>query len=219
MSTWPKLTRVLLVLSLAASAPAMAQWGMTPPTQPGMVPMMMPQQAMPPGYGMMPQQAMPPGYGMMPQQAMPPGYGMMPQQAMPSGYGMMPQQAMSPGYGMQAMPNQLMAQVFHALQLTEEQLTQIGAIAARARAESTQRMSDIADAFSEVSKVLAVAIPDPAAVGEVYGRIFDLQRQSIESSIQVYHDQVEVLDQKQRDLWNLVREKMLEVAGMSKPAQ
>ncbi|MBT3262903.1 MAG: hypothetical protein HN372_00885, partial [Acidiferrobacteraceae bacterium] len=49
MSTWPKLTRVLLVLSLAASAPAMAQWGMTPPTQPGMVPMMMPQQAMPPG--------------------------------------------------------------------------------------------------------------------------------------------------------------------------
>ena len=207
MSTWPKLTRVLLVLSLAASAPAMAQWGMTPPTQPGMVPMMMPQQAMPPGYGMMPQQAMPPGYGMMPQQAMPPGYGMM------------PQQAMSPGYGMQAMPNQLMAQVFHALQLTEEQLTQIGAIAARARAESTQRMSDIADAFSEVSKVLAVAIPDPAAVGEVYGRIFDLQRQSIESSIQVYHDQVEVLDQKQRDLWNLVREKMLEVAGMSKPAQ
>jgi len=207
MSTWPKLTRVLLVLSLAASAPAMAQWGMTPPTQPGMVPMMMPQQAMPPGYGMMPQQAMPPGYGMMPQQAM------------PSGYGMMPQQAMSPGYGMQAMPNQLMAQVFHALQLTEEQLTQIGAIAARARAESTQRMSDIADAFSEVSKVLAVAIPDPAAVGEVYGRIFDLQRQSIESSIQVYHDQVEVLDQKQRDLWNLVREKMLEVAGMSKPAQ
>jgi Spy/CpxP family protein refolding chaperone len=195
MSTWPKLTRVLLVLSLAASAPAMAQWGMTPPTQPGMVPMMMPQQAMPPGYGMMPQQAMPPGYGMM------------------------PQQAMSPGYGMQSMPNQLMAQVFHALQLTEEQLTQIGAIAARARAESTQRMSDIADAFSEVSKVLAVAIPDPAAVGEVYGRIFDLQRQSIESSIQVYHDQVEVLDQKQRDLWNLVREKMLEVAGMSKPAQ
>jgi Spy/CpxP family protein refolding chaperone len=195
MSTWPKLTRVLLVLSLAASAPAMAQWGMTPPTQPGMVPMMMPQQAMPPGYGMMPQQAMPPGYGVMPQQAMP------------------------SGYGMQSMPNQLMAQVFHALQLTEEQLTQIGAIAARARAESTQRMSDIADAFSEVSKVLAVAIPDPAAVGEVYGRIFDLQRQSIESSIQVYHDQVEVLDQKQRDLWNLVREKMLEVAGMSKPAQ
>ena len=195
MSTWPKLTRVLLVLSLAASAPAMAQWGMTPPTQPGMVPMMMPQQAMPPGYGMMPQQAMPPGYVMMPQQAMP------------------------SGYGMQSMPNQLMAQVFHALQLTEEQLTQIGAIAARARAESTQRMSDIADAFSEVSKVLAVAIPDPAAVGEVYGRIFDLQRQSIESSIQVYHDQVEVLDQKQRDLWNLVREKMLEVAGMSKPAQ
>ena len=183
MSTWPKLTRVLLVLSLAASAPAMAQWGMTPPTQPGMVPMMMPQQAMSPGYGMMPQQAMP------------------------------------SGYGMQAMPNQLMAQVFHALQLTEEQLTQIGAIAARGRAESTQRMNDIADAFSEVSKVLAVAIPDPAAVGEVYGRIFDLQRQSIESSIQVYHDQVEVLDQKQRDLWNLVREKMLEVAGMSKPAQ
>ena len=171
MSTWPKLTRVLLVLSLAASAPAMAQWGMTPPTQPGMVPMMMPQQAMPSGYGM------------------------------------------------QAMPNQLMAQVFHALQLTEEQLTQIGAIAARGRAESTQRMSDIADVFSEVSKVLAVAIPDPAAVGEVYGRIFDLQRQSIESSIQVYHDQVEVLDQKQRDLWNLVREKMLEVAGMSRPAQ
>ena len=171
MSTWPKLTRVLLVLSLAASAPAMAQWSMTPPTQPGMVPMMM------------------------------------------------PQQAMSPGYGMQAMSNQLMAQVFHALQLTEEQLTQIGAIAARGRAESTQRMNDIADAFSEVSKVLAVAIPEPAAVGEVYGRIFDLQRQSIESSIQVYHDQVEVLDQKQRDLWKLVREKMLEVAGMSKPAQ
>ena len=87
------------------------------------------------------------------------------------------------------------------------------------RAEATQRMNDIANAFAEVSKVLAVAIPDPAAVGEVYGRIFDLQRQSIESSIQVYHDQVEVLDQKQRDLWNLVREKMLEVAGMSKPAQ
>ena len=171
MSTRLKLTRALLVVSLIASAPAMAQWGMTPPTQPGMVPMMMPQQAMPPGYGM------------------------------------------------QAMPNQLMAQVFQALQLTEEQLTQIGTIAARARGESTQRMSDIADAFAEVSKVLAVVIPDPAAVGEVYGRIFDLQRQSIESSIQVYHDQVEVLDQKQRDLWNLVREKMLEVAGMSKPAQ
>ena len=171
MSTRLKLTRALLVVSLITSAPAMAQWGMTPPTQPGMVPMMM------------------------------------------------PQQAMSPGYGMQAMPNQLMAQVFQALQLTEEQLTQIGAIATRARAESTQRMSDIADAFAEVSKVLAVAMPDPAAVGEVYGRIFDLQRQSIESSIQVYHDQVEVLDQKQRDLWNLVREKMLEVAGMSKPAQ
>ena len=183
MSTWPKPTRVLLVLSLAASAPAMAQWGMTPPTQPGMVPMMMPQQAMPPGYGMMPQQAMP------------------------------------SGYGMQAMPNQLMAQVFHALQLTEEQLTQIGAIAARGRAESTQRMNDIADAFAEVSKVLAVVIPDPAAVGEIYGRIFDLQRQSIESSIQVYQDQVEILDRKQRDLWNLVREKMLEVAGMSKSAQ
>ena len=171
MSTRLKLTRALLVVSLIASAPAIAQWGMTPPTQPGMVPMMM------------------------------------------------PQQAMSPGYGMQAMSNQLMAQVFHALQPTEEQLTQIGAIAARGRAESTQRMNDIADAFSEVSKVLAVAIPDPAAVGEVYGRIFDLQRQSIESSIQVYRDQVEVLDQKQRDLWNLVREKMLEVAGMSKPAQ
>ncbi len=171
MSTRLKLTRALLVASLIASAPAMAQWGMTPPTQPGMVPMMMPQQAMPSGYGM------------------------------------------------QSMPNQLMAQVFQALQLTEEQLTQIGAIAARGRAESTQRMNDIADAFAEVSKVLAVVIPDPAAVGEVYGRIFDLQRQSIESSIQVYHDQVEVLDQKQRDLWNLVREKMLEVAGMSKPAQ
>ena len=160
----------------------MAQWGMTPPTQPGMVPMMMPQ-------------------------------------AMPRGYGMMPQQAMPRGYGMQVMPNQLMAQVFQALQLTEEQLTQIGAIAARGRAEATERMNDIADAFAEVSKVLAVAIPDPAAVGEVYGRIFDLQRQSIESSIQIYHDQVGVLDQKQRDLWNLVREKMLEVAGMSKPAQ
>ena len=171
MSTRLKLTRVLLVVSLIASASAMAQWGMTPPTQPGMVPMMMSQQTMPPGYGM------------------------------------------------QAMPNQLMAQVFQALQLSEEQLTQIGAIATRGRAEATQRMNDIADAFAEVSKVLAVAIPDPAAVGEVYGRIFDLQRQSIESSIQVYRDQVEVLDQKQRDLWNLVREKMLEVAGMSKPAQ
>jgi Spy/CpxP family protein refolding chaperone len=171
MSTRLKLTRALLVVSLIASAPAMAQWGMTPPPPPGMAPMMM------------------------------------------------PQQTMSPGYGMQAMPNQLMAQVFHALQLTEEQLTQIGAITTRARAESTQSMSDIADAFAEVSKVLAVAIPDPAAVGEVYSRIFDLQRQSIESSIQVYHDQVEVLDQKQRDLWNLFREKMLEVAGMSKPAQ
>jgi Spy/CpxP family protein refolding chaperone len=183
MSTRLKLTRALLVVSLIASAPAMAQWGMTPPPPPGMAPMMMPQQTMSPGYGMMPQQAMP------------------------------------PGYGMQAMPNQLMAQVFHALQLTEEQLTQIGAIATRARAESTQRMSDIAAAFAKVSKVLAGATPDPAAGGEVYSRLFDLQRQSIESSIQVYHDQVEVLDQKQRDLWNLFREKMLEVAGMSKPAQ
>ncbi|MDP7569802.1 MAG: hypothetical protein QF677_07800 [Arenicellales bacterium] len=195
MSTRLKLTRALLVVSLITSAPAMAQWGMTPPPPPGMAPMMMPQQTMPMGYGMMPHHCNHRGPGMMPQQTMP------------------------PGYGMQSMPNQLMAQVFQALQLTEEQLTQIGAIATRARAESTQRMSDIADAFAKVSKVLAVAMPDPAAVGEVYGRIFDLQRQSIESSIQVYHDQVEVLDQKQRDLWNLVREKMLEVAGMSKPAQ
>lgn len=144
------------------------------------------------GPGMM-APGMMPGQGMMPQgRAMPPGMG----------YGAPPQGAMHP-----------MAQLFKQMNLTPEQLEQIKEITTASRAQAVERMKALGELFGQLKGAFATPSPDSAAIGDLYRQIFDLQRESIVGGIDAYNDQVGVLNDEQRALWNGMREKMLQASG------
>jgi Spy/CpxP family protein refolding chaperone len=145
------------------------------------------------GPGMMAPGAAP---GMMP--------GMMPQgRAMPGmGYGGPAQGAMHP-----------MAQLFKQMNLSPEQLEQIKEITTASRAQGVERMKSLGELFGQLKAAFAAPAPDSAAIGDLYRQIFDLQRESIVGGIEAYNNQVGVLNDEQRTLWNGMRERMLQASG------
>ncbi len=111
-----------------------------------------------------------------------------------------------------------------ALGLSEEQRKQLEEIGSEARARNVKVMSDIGNQYEELRKLFAETTPDAKKIGGVYQTIFDLQRQAIEHTIEVYNRQVAVLNDEQQQKWNAMRQQMLarflrQPPGQGTPAQ
>ncbi|HEX9741448.1 MAG TPA: hypothetical protein VGA17_01495, partial [Nitrospiraceae bacterium] len=116
------------------------------------------------GPGMMGGQGM--GPGMMGGQGM--GPGMMGGQGM--GSGMMGGRGMGPG-------------PMYGLDLNGDQRKQIAGIRSGLRKQHWGLHGQMMDARDELFELYADETPDPKKIGAVYGKIFDLRRQMIESAI------------------------------------
>lgn len=112
--------------------------------------------------------------------------------------------------GMQMQAQQMMAGIMSALNLTPEQIQQVAAIAEEARAKNTARIAAIAEEFKKIGPLFAQEDPDPAAIGAAYAKVFDLQRQAIEDSIETYKKQVAILNDEQKAKWKAMRQQMLQ---------
>ncbi len=146
------------------------------------------------------------------------------QYPVPMGYPMMPQQSypmMVPQMGAPVMPGMMpqTANPISALNLSQEQQQQITAIGQEARSQSVKVMNEIGNKFNELRNLFAAKVPDAQAIGAMYGEIFELQRQSIETAIATYNKQVDVLDEKQREMFDSMRQHMLSQFKPSGEAQ
>jgi len=136
------------------------------------------------------------------------------QYPVPMGYPMMPQQSypmMAPQMGVPVMPG-MMPQTTNpisALNLSQEQQQQITTIGQEARSQSVKVMNEIGNKFNELRSLFAAKVPDAQSIGAMYGEIFELQRQSIETAIATYNKQVDVLDEKQKEMFDSMRQHML----------
>ena len=112
-----------------------------------------------------------------------PGYpGMMGPQGGP---GMMPGGG-APMMGPEMMQNRGAMALMQAIQLsdlTDEQRKELGKLAQELRKETWAQMGPMMDEESKLAELYAQDPVDEKAVGEVYARIFDLKRQTIESHI------------------------------------
>jgi len=144
----------------------------------GMGPGMMGGQGM--GPGMMGGQGM--GPGMTGGQGM--GPGMMGGQGM--GSGMMGGQGMGPG-------------PMYGLDLNGDQRKQIAGIRSGLRKQHWGLHGQMMDARDELFELYADETPDPKKIGAVYGKIFDLRRQMIESAIDARNRQRAMLTAEQRE--------------------
>ena len=104
---------------------------------------------------------------------------------------------------------QMMMGIMSALNLTQEQIQQVVAVAEEARAKNTALLARIGEEFQKIAPLFAAEDPDPAAIGAAYAQVFDLQRQSIEDSIATYRNQVAILSDEQKAKWRAMREQML----------
>ncbi len=106
-----------------------------------------------------------------------------------------------------------------ALNLSTEQREQISAIGQEARSKSVNVMNEIGDKFNQLRKLFTAKVPDAQAIGSLYGEIFDLQQQAIETAIMTYNKQIEVLSEQQRELFDSMREHMLSQFKSKSPAE
>jgi len=155
------------------------------------------------GYGMGPG-AMGPGMmgpGMM-------GPGMMGPRMM--GPGMMGPGMMGPGM---MGPGMMGMDPMEALNFTAEQRRRIHEIQDEQRRQNWDSMGKIMDERSKLRDLYDADQWDPKAIGAVYGKIFDLKRQMIETSV-IAHNRLEaVLTQEQMDQLAQLRRSMAMAGG------
>lgn len=121
------------------------------------------------------------------------GMGMM---SMMGGGGMMGDHSMNMRMGMERGP---MAMV-HGLDLTDEQKKQVRQITRDLRNKHWDMMKqrmELADQLEEAYS--AGDKPDPAKIGELYGKTFDIRRQMIQQSIETKNKIYDLLTAEQRE--------------------
>ena len=83
------------------------------------------------------------------------------------------------------------------LGLSDEQKQQMGDIQHKLRKRHWELMGPMIDQQAALKKAYAGDRPDPAAIGAVYGQIFDLKRQMIEARIVAKNSSMDVLTVEQ----------------------
>ena len=106
--------------------------------------------------------------------------------------GMMGGKGMMDGSGMMGMMGGL-----RALDLSEEQRRDVNAEHDRLRKKHWETMGQIMDQQSKLRDALSADRPDPTTVGQVYGKIFDLRRQMIETGIESRNTVQDLLSEEQ----------------------
>ncbi len=154
---------------------------------------------MPMGQPMMPM--MPMGQPMMPM--MPMGQPMMPM--MPGGQAMMP---MVPGA-----PQSRPLQPMEMLNLSDGQRAQLAAIGQETQVAIMTIMRDMYTQSGTLRGLFQAMPPDPASIGNAYGKMFDLQRQVIETNVTAFNRYMGVLSDEQRAMWQSMRNSMLSGHG------
>ncbi len=120
------------------------------------------------------------------------GQGMMEMMGGKGMMGMMSGKGMMGGSGMMGMMGGL-----RALDLSEEQRRDVNAEHDRLRKKHWETMGQIMDQQSKLRDVLSADRPDPTTVGQVYGKIFDLRRQMIETGIESRNTVRDLLSEEQ----------------------
>ena len=184
----PALALATLMWTTSAAAQGQPMMPMMPMGQP-MMPMM------PMGQPMMPM--MPGGQPMMPM--MPGGQPVMPPMAM--GQPMMP---MVPGS-----PQSRPVQPMEMLNLSDEQRAQLGAIGQETQVAIMTIMRDMYTQSGTLRGLFQAMPPDPASIGSAYGKMFDLQRQVIETNVTAFNRYMGVLSDEQRAMWQSLRNRMM----------
>ncbi|NIO40423.1 MAG: periplasmic heavy metal sensor [Burkholderiales bacterium] len=117
----------------------------------------------------------------------------------PGMMGGMGHMGMMGGPGMMGMGPGMMGGMgpLHMLDLSEEQWAKVRSIQDNVRKQHWQIMGKIMDESSMLQELFAVDKPDPKKIGSVYGKIFDLRRQMIESGIEA-HNQIEAVLTKEQ---------------------
>ncbi len=117
-----------------------------------------------------------------------------------------------PGMGMPMVPGMYPRRAMNplaTLDLTQAQLDKLDAIGKQARAASVDLMTKIGDELVELRSLIAAASLDPEEIGSTYQKIFNIQRQVIESSVASYNKQVAVLNPEQLKKWNAFRQRII----------
>ena len=86
---------------------------------------------------------------------------------------------------------------FEKLGLTDEQREQIGEIKHKLHKQHWSIMGQMIDVKEELRKAHSGDMPDPKAVGAVYGKMFDLQRQMIEARMEAKNLAFDLLTEEQ----------------------
>jgi Spy/CpxP family protein refolding chaperone len=86
---------------------------------------------------------------------------------------------------------------FKGLDLSDEQKAKMSEIRYKLRKKHWEIMGPMIDQQAALHKAYAGDRPDPAAVGAVYGKIFDLKRQVIEARLTAKNSSMDVLTEEQ----------------------
>jgi Spy/CpxP family protein refolding chaperone len=124
---------------------------------------------------------------------------------MPGGQAMMP---MMPGVP-QARPMQPM----DMLELSSEQRAQMAAIAEETQVAIMTVMKDMYTQSGTLRELFQAMPPDPQSIGSAYAKIFDLQRQAIETNVGAFNRLMSVLSDEQRAMWQSMRNAMMSRYG------
>ena len=87
---------------------------------------------------------------------------------------------------------------YKGLGLSDEQTQQMRDIQYKLRKMHWEIMGQMIDQQAALQKAYTGDRPDPAAVGAVYGKLFDLKRQMIEASLTAKNSTRDVLTEEQR---------------------
>lgn len=104
------------------------------------------------------------------------------------------------------------ARVAPPFELSEEQQRRMAEVAREAHASAMNLVRTMYEESARLRELFARESPDPRAIGESYARIFDAQRQLIETNVSAFNRQVALLTAEQRELWQRMRR------GMTPPA-
>jgi len=98
---------------------------------------------------------------------------------------------------------------FHMLELDDAQRATLRKVRSQLRKESLPIMGRIMDEQDKLCDLYAQERRDAKAIGSVYAKIFDMQRQMIEASIEAHNRAREVLTDEQRAQAKDVRRGMM----------
>ncbi len=95
------------------------------------------------------------------------------------------------------------------LDLSEQQQKQIRDIHRSQRDKNWDRMGEIVNRRDKLQELYASDTPDPKAIGNVYGEIFDIKRQMIEDAVEARNQARNVLTKEQREQLGKWQQRMM----------